>query len=300
MYLFTFIGGILLFFLGIKLFNKNMYEYTESSFIKLIKKISKNKYLFLLLGIIITIILQSSSLCICLVIALIHNKILDLDNSIYFIMGSNIGTCATAYLFTLPSIYFVIIFSILGIIFLLFKNKYYKLFLAMTIIFLSMYLMKNSASFLENSFILDILLKYNNKYFNIFISFLITGIIQSSSVFTTILQSLLYNNLIDLNTCFYMILGSNIGTAITAIIVSIGMEKDAKRCSYINIIFNVLGTIMLLIIMNIFDIEKLLLNISNNTVLVLANYNLLLNIINVVGVFYFSKYILKIIKKLIT
>ena len=122
-----FILGIILFFIGINIFNKNMYQYSESNFIKIIKKISKNKYLFLLLGIIITIILQSSSLCICLVITLIHNKIIDLDNSIYFIMGSNLGTCATAYLFTLPSNYFIFIFLLLSSIFFILHNKYYKL-----------------------------------------------------------------------------------------------------------------------------------------------------------------------------
>lgn len=296
----TFLLGILLFFLGIKIFNKNMYSYTESGFIKLIQNISKNKYLFLLLGILITIVLQSSSLCICLIITLIHNKIINLDNSIYFIMGSNIGTCATAYLFALPSHYFVFLFLFLGSVFFLVKSKYYKLFFAMAILFFSMYLMKSSASFLENSFVLDLLLKYDNKYFSIFISFLITGIIQSSSVFTTILQSLLYNHLLDLNTCFYMILGSNIGTAITAIIVSVGMDIEARRCSYINIVFNVLGTVMLLVIMHFFPISSFLLKFSYDYVLTLANFNLLLNIINVVGVFYFSKPLIYIIKKLVT
>ncbi len=300
MSLITFLMGILLFFIGIKIFNKNMYTYTESGFIKLVQSISKNKYLFLLLGIFITIVLQSSSLCICLIITLIHNKIIDLDNSIYFIMGSNIGTCATAYLFTLPSHYFIFIFLLLGVVFFLFKSKYYKLFFAMSILFFSMFLMKSSATFLENSIVLDLLLKYDNKYFSIFISFIITGIIQSSSVFTTILQSLLYNHLIGLNTCFYMILGSNIGTAITAILVSVSMDIDAKRCSYINIIFNVLGTVMLLIIMRFFDISSFLLSFSDDFVLTLANFNLLLNIVNVVGVFYFSKPLMYIIKKRVT
>ena len=299
MSLFIFILGIILFFISLKVFSKIMYSYAEDGFIKLIKNIEENKFLFLLLGIMMTALLQSSTLCICIIIILIHNKILTLDNSIYFIMGSNIGTCVTAYLFSLPSIYFVIIFFIISFLCICIKNKYYKIFLILAIVFFSMYLMKIGSNYFNDSSLLNYLLKYDNKYFNIFISFLVTGIIQSSSLFTTILQSFLYNHLIGLDTAFYMVLGSNIGTAITAIIMSFGMEKDAKRCSYINIIFNIIGTIMLLVIMEFFDIASILLNISSNYIVTLANFNLLLNIINVVGVFYFSKCIIKLIKKIV-
>ena len=299
MSLFVFLLAVILFFLSLKYFSNIMYEYTESKFVRLIKSIEKNKYLFLFLGIIMTALLQSSTLCICIIIILINNRILTLDNSIYFIMGSNIGTCVTSYLFVLPSIWFVLIFIIIFLLMLLFRSKYYKIFLILSIIFFSMYLMKSSASFLNNTIFLDLLLKYNNKYFYIFISFITTGIIQSSSLFTSILQSLLFNNLIALDACFYMILGSNIGTSITSIIMSIDMDKEAKRCSYINIIFNTIGTIVLFIIMEFFDISKIFLNMNNSFVLTLANFNLLLNIINVVVVFYFSDNIIKVVKRIV-
>ena len=300
MSLFVFILGFILFFLSLKYFSSIMYDYTQNRFINIIKRIESNKYLYLLLGIIMTAVLQSSSLCICLIIILIHNKILTLDNSIYFIMGSNIGTCITSYLFALPSFVFILLFFIVTLVFIIVKSKYYKVFLILTIIFFSMYLMKYSAAFLDGGVLLNLLLKYDNNLFHVFISFIITGIIQSSSLFTTLLQSLLFNRLIDINSCFYMILGSNIGTCVTAIVMSIGMDKDAKRCSYINTIFNIIGTIVLFIIMEFVNIINILSRFTNNFVLMLAHFNLLLNIINVVVVFYFSNYIIRFIKKIIT
>ena len=290
---FIFVGAILLFFFSLKQFGKEMYHFTENKFLKLIEQIEKNKFLFFILGILITIVLQSSSLTICLLLILIHNKTLTPKNSIYYIMGSNIGTCVTAYLFTIPTESFLIGSLLLSIYSLIFNKKYRRICFLIVLVFLSIYIMKKVSFFLQENIILDILLKYKTPIYSLFISTIFTGIIQSSSIFITIIQSFLYQKLIDLNLSFYMILGSNIGTSITAILVGLSLDKDSKYCSYMNIVFNVIGALFMIIIMVLFPVTKILINISNNLPLVLAHFNLLANIINVVGVLP----ILPIIKK---
>ena len=98
------------------------------------------------------------------------------------------------------------------------------------------------------------------------------------------IQSFLYQNLIDINLCFYMILGSNIGTSITAIIAGLSLDRDSKYCSYINLVFNVIGVLIMVILMYYFPIMEVFKVYKTNLPLCIANFNLFSNIINVVGV----------------
>ena len=279
-----FSGSLLLFFTSLKLFGKEIYVFTETKFLKWIQKLEKNPILFFVLGVVITSILQSSSLTICLLLILIHNKTIPINNSIYYIMGSNIGTCVTAYLFTFPIEYFIFISFLIFICTCIWNKKYRKLVFLISILFLSIYLMKYSSNFISENIIIEILTKYNTYTYALFISTIFTGIFQSSSIFITMIQSFLYQNLIDLNLSFYMILGSNIGTSITSIIAGLSLDKDSRYCSYINLVFNVIGCLIMVIALYCFPIMKIFSIYKNNLPLTLANFNLFSNIINVVGV----------------
>ena len=257
-YFFNFITGLLLFFFGINtlntIFNSNNTDYLKDI-------INKNTSTFkgLLTGIITTIITQSSSFITVIIQSLVDHNILSLYESTSIIMGANIGTCSSTFFIIILLSFNINIFnnslligilSIICFIFLLKKHKLFSLFIGITIILLSMNIMSDSTNFIINSNNFTELLKYlENPILGLLIGIILTSILQSSSLITCILSSISLSISIPYLSAINIILGSNIGTCSTVILASINGSKNAKKVSIIHLLFNMLGSVIFLIIL---------------------------------------------------
>ena len=256
-YIFDFIIGITLFLFGINTLTSSLKDFNKDKFHKLIKN-TNNKYKGVFIGTIITALLQSSSFVTVLLISLVDSGIMSLNNTIGIIMGSNIGTCITSWILSLSSLgnyaSFFNLDNLIGIlalisIILLFrkKSKGANFTFGLIILILGMNIMSDSLIPLTENEIFFTLLNYlTNPLLGLLAGIIITAIFQSSSIVIGIIESLTMSNKINFLLGFTLILGSNIGTCITAIIASINTNKTSKKVSMFHLIFNILGALIFL------------------------------------------------------
>lgn len=278
--IFLFVISIFLFIFSIDYISKNI-DTKLSDFIKeLILKINHNKFLLLLIGILSTIFVQSSSLIISLIIILTGKKKISFTDSIFLIMGSNIGTCSTAFISSIDSICLIISLFFIYIILKIFFKKNFEVLFGIIMLLTSIKVLDYAALPLSNSsFFLNLFSNQNPTHVNIIISSVITGITQSSSAIIAMLQSLAKINLINIKTVTDMMMGANIGTCVTAFIVGFRGNEITKKCAKFNFIFNIIGVIAFLFFRKIINIYKIF-NVYDIKLQV-AYIHLLFNILNV-------------------
>lgn len=295
-----FITGLLIFIFSMHLMCKNLEKNFSKKAEIYLYKLSKNKFLGIFLGIIITVFFQSSSLTTVLVVGLVNSGFLNLLNASYIIMGANIGTTFTAQILAFNVSDFILPFIILSFILILskrFKNTGIIIF-SISLIFLGINIMGISIKPLSSSLYFHNFIKEisKNSLLGIFIGTLFTGIIQSSSVTILILQNLLNFKLISLHSAIPILLGANIGTCVTTLISSLGLNINSKRAALIHLIFNILGTmIFILFIPLLCSISAYFSSIPARQ---LANAHTIFNILNTIILLPFSENIVDLSIKL--
>jgi len=257
-YIFNFLIGISLFLFGINILTNNLKNTNKHKFEQIIKT-TNNKFKGVLAGTIITALLQSSSFVTVMLVSLVDSGLMNLNDTIGIIMGSNIGTCITSWIFSLANLNsYASIFelnNLLGIIaiigiFLLFKkkNKFANIIFSLIILILGMNIMSDSLIPLAKTEAFTNFLTYlKNPILGLISGITITAIFQSSSIVIGIIESLAITNNINFMLGFTLILGSNIGTCITALISSINTNKTSKKVSMFHLIFNIIGVLIFII-----------------------------------------------------
>lgn len=256
-YILNFIIGITIFLFGINTLTGSLKGLNKNKFNNLIKN-TNNKYKGVLIGTIITAILQSSSFVTVFLVSLVDSGIMSLNNTIGIIMGSNIGTCITSWILSLANLnnYAGIfqldtlmgIIAIFSIIFL-FRKKRQKanLLFGVIILILGMNIMSESLLPLTKTpTFLSILNYLTNPLLGLLAGIIITAIFQSSSIVIGLIESLAISNKINFLLGFTLILGSNIGTCVTTIISSINTNRTSKKVSIFHLIFNIFGVVIFL------------------------------------------------------
>jgi len=311
-YILNFFIGLTLFIFGINSLTTGLKRINKTKFSKIIKE-TNNKYKGVLWGTIITSLVQSSSFITVLLVSLVDSGIISLNNSIGLIMGSNIGTCITSWILSLSSISnnylsFLSIDNLLGIIAIIsllffFKKRLNKaqILFGLIILTLGMNLMSESMMPLSTSSIFESILKYfENPLLGLLLGVIITGIFQSSSLVIGILESLALGGNISFLAGYTIILGSNIGTCVTAIIASTNTNKTSKVVSMFHLVFNIIGTLIFIIgfyLLNfIFDFTFTYQNIN---ALHIALIHTIFNIGSTIILLPFTNLLIKISKKLI-
>lgn len=253
----NFVVGISLFLFGINNLTNNLKGINKIKIQKAITK-TNNKYKGILIGTIITMIIQSSSFVTVLLVSLVDSGIMTLNNSIGIIMGSNIGTCITAWILSLANLNnYANLFNLntltgimaLVSLLLLFKKKkgLANILLSLIILILGMNIMSISLLPLSEYKSFNIILNcLTNPLFGLLAGIIITGIFQSSSIVIGLIESLAINNKMNFLLGFTLILGSNIGTCTTSLISSINTNKTSKKVSMFHLLFNVLGATIFL------------------------------------------------------
>ncbi|MBE7068731.1 MAG: Na/Pi cotransporter family protein [Clostridiales bacterium] len=255
------LAGCGAFLLGFKVLSDNMEKIAGNGLKQLFNKTSDKRMVNVGMGMVTTAVVQSSSITTVMVVGFVNAGIMTLYQATAIIMGANIGTTITAQIAALQAFDIDLIFMamlFLGVFIELFakKDRIKSVGLALAglgLVFVGLGLMSDPmASLKTNPAVTDFLSSVNNPILLLFVGVGLTAIIQSSSAVTTIVISMASAGLIiggGGNSALFIILGSNIGTCVTALISSIGTSVNARRASIIHLLFNVIGSVIFAVIL---------------------------------------------------
>lgn len=248
------VGGLALFLFGINLMGDGLTNFAGSKIRDYIDKYTSNPLLAILVGIILTAIIQSSSATTVIAISLVRSGLMRLDQAIGISMGANIGTTITAVLISFEVEYFSYFILLIGVIVMMVARRKKHTYLAhiligFALLFVGLTMMGDELKQLQYiGGFNDLILQMSKQpIIGLIGGTIISGIVQSSSAIVGIIQKLYDSNAITLIASIALVFGANIGTCVTSIIASAGGSLAAKRASLFHLMFNVIGSIIFMI-----------------------------------------------------
>ena len=312
----TLIGGLAFFLFGMNVMSGSLEKMAGGKLELLLKKMTANPLISLVMGAVITIAIQSSSATTVMMVGLVNSGIMDFSQTLHIIFGANIGTTLTSWILSLSGIEsdavwmqmlkpenFAPLFAMVGIVMTMVcksdkKRSIGTVLVGFAVLIFGMNLMGEAVSPLADSpAFAQLMTKFNQPLIGLAVGTVVTGIIQSSAASVGMLQALSLTGSISYAMAIPIIMGQNIGTCVTAMISSIGTNTQAKRVAVMHISVNVLGTIIwlpLLTLTNaIFDFAFMDLPVTPVTIAMLHS---IFNILTTMVLMPFSKYLLKLAK----
>ena len=260
-------AGLGLFMYGMKLMGDGLENAAGESLKRILEKVTSNPIKSVIVGAIVTAIIQSSSATTVMVVGFVNAGLMNLTQAAGIIMGANIGTTITAQLVAFKLNDIAPIFIFVGTLIVMFsKGKRRKelgnIVLGFGILFTGMGIMSSSMKPLAGSPMFEhLIISIGDRwYIGVLVGTLITAVLQSSSATTGILVALATAGAIDINVALPIVFGCNIGTCITAIIASIGANKTAHKAAALHLIFNIVGTIVFLPFLGVLESVVLSMN----------------------------------------
>ena len=263
----TMIGGLSLFLFGMNIMGSALERRAGSSLRTILGKLTTNRMLGFLTGLAVTAIIQSSSATTVMVVGFVNSSLLSLGQAINVIMGANVGTTATAWILSLGGIEgdslllkllkptsFSPILALIGVIHYVFLKDTKKkdtglILLGFATLMFGMDTMSDAVAGLKDvPQFQQLFVMFKNPILGVLAGAILTAIIQSSSASVGILQALSSTGAISLAAAIPIIMGQNIGTCVTAMLSSVGTTKNAKRTAIVHLMFNVIGTVVCLIV----------------------------------------------------
>lgn len=262
----TLIGGLSLFLFGMNIMGQALERRTGGQLRALLEKLTSGKLAGLLTGLGVTAVIQSSSATTVMVVGFVNSGLMNLKQAINIIMGANIGTTVTAWILSLAGIdsgnlfvrllkpsSFTPMLALLGIIFYMFCKSARKkdtgmILLGFATLMFGMETMSGAVSGLRDvPAFRQMFVMFKNPVLGVLAGAGLTAVIQSSSASVGILQALAVTGQVSYGAAIPIIMGQNIGTCVTAMISSVGANKNAKRAALVHLSFNVIGTVVWLI-----------------------------------------------------
>ena len=263
----TLCGGLAFFLFGMHIMSQSLEKIAGGKLESTLKKMTSNPFKSLALGAGITIAVQSSSAMTVMLVGLVNSAIMQLEQTVGAVMGSNIGTTLTAWLLSTAGIKsdnilismlkpenFAPIVALAGIIMIMMSKKKKRqdigtIMVGFAVLMFGMELMKDAVSPLaEMEEFSKLLVAFKNPLLSVLFGAVFTGVIQSSAASVGILQALSLTGTISYRMAVPIIMGQNIGTCVTALLSSIGVNKNAKRVTVVHMLFNIIGTVICLTI----------------------------------------------------
>lgn len=263
----TMIGGLALFLYGMDVMGDGLARTSGGKLEKILEKLTSSPIKAVLLGAGVTAVIQSSSATTVMVVGFVNSGIMKLSQAVGIIMGANIGTTVTSWILSLTGIesnsFFVQllkpssfspILALIGIIILMMskdskKRDIASIMLGFAVLMFGMDTMSNAVKPLADvPEFTNILMIFTNPILGMLAGLVLTAIIQSSSASVGILQALCLTGSMSYGVALPIIMGQNIGTCVTAMISSIGAKRNAKRAALIHLYFNIIGTILFMVI----------------------------------------------------
>lgn len=263
----TMLGGLAMFLYGMETMGDGLAKMAGSRLEKILERLTSSTLRGVLLGLGVTAVIQSSSATTVMVVGFVNSGIMKLSQTVGIIMGANVGTTVTSWILSLASIEgsniflqllkpssFSPVLAVIGIGLKMFsKESKHKdiadILLGFAILMFGMETMSDAVKPLRDvPEFTNLLLKFSNPVLGMLVGALITAVIQSSSASVGILQALCMTGSVPFATAVPIIMGQNIGTCVTALISGIGASKNAKRASFVHLYFNVIGTLLFMIV----------------------------------------------------
>ncbi|MCR4908806.1 MAG: Na/Pi cotransporter family protein [Lachnospiraceae bacterium] len=295
-------GGLGLFLYGMKLMGESIERAAGAKLRGILERITSNRVVGMLLGVVFTALIQSSSACTVMVVSFVNSGLMNLYQAAGVILGANIGTTVTSQLVSFNLSEIAPLFLIVGVLFSMFsKNamvrKVADIVTGFGVLFFGLSQMSGTMAVMKDvQAVRDVLSSLTSPVLAIIVGTVLTAIIQSSSVTVSILLLMANQGLLEIPICLYVILGCNIGACMSALLAGIAGNKDAKRTALIHLVFNIMGTIIIFIILQFFmnQVVAFLGMISANPGREIANAHTIFKIFQVALLLPFTTIIVKI------
>ena len=298
-------GGLALFLYGMQMMSQGLEAAAGNRMRQILEKLTANRFLGVAVGAGITAIIQSSSATTVMVVGFVNSGMMTLQQAVWIIMGANIGTTITGQLIALKVGSVAPLFAFIGVIMILFlkKQKYThfgQILAGLGVLFIGMRMMSGSMEPLQQSKVfVDLMTTFSNPVIGILAGAVFTAVIQSSSASVGILQALAVSGLIGLDGAVYVVFGQNIGTCITAILASIGTNRNAKRTTLIHLMFNVIGTVIFTILCMVTPLVSFMGGLTSNPAAQIANVHTLFNIVTTLLLLPVGTELVTLVKKIL-
>ncbi|MBQ5326287.1 MAG: Na/Pi cotransporter family protein [Oscillospiraceae bacterium] len=247
-------GGLALFLYGMHMMSDGLEAVAGERMKQILEKLTSSTIKGVLVGTLITAIIQSSSATTVMLVGFVNSGLMALENTVGVIMGANIGTTMTGILMSIGISDVAPLIAIAGVCLIMFtkdekKNNLGIVIAGLGILFLGMNMMSDAMRGMrDNQAFINLITSLRNPILGVLVGTAFTALIQSSSASIGILQALAMAGLVTLDTGIYVMFGFAIGTCVTAVIASIGANPNAKRVTFIHMAFNVIGTVVFVIL----------------------------------------------------
>lgn len=263
----TMVGGLALFLYGMQVMGDGLAKVSGGKLERILENLTSNPIKAVLLGAGVTAVIQSSSATTVMVVGFVNSGIMKLNQAVGIIMGANIGTTVTSWILSLSGLQgdnvfvklckpssFSPLLAVIGVIFLLFIKEEKKkdigaIMVGFAVLMFGMETMSDAVKPLANvPEFTGILTAFSNPVLGMIAGAVLTAIIQSSSASVGILQALCVTGAVSYGVAIPIIMGQNIGTCVTALLSSIGATKNAKRAAMVHLYFNIIGTVVFMVL----------------------------------------------------
>ena len=261
---FSLLGGLALFLFGMDIMGKALEKQAGGQLQKILSKLTDNPLKGFFLGLCVTAVIQSSSATTVMVVGFVNSGIMELHQAIGVIMGSNVGTTVTSWILSLSGLQgdsflinmlkptsFSPLLAFIGILLYMGKSEKRKgvgtILIGFAVLMTGMTTMSNAVLPLQNeAWFTSLFIRFANPLLGVLVGAVVTGVIQSSSASVGILQALSATGVITYGSAIPIIMGQNIGTCVTALISSVGANKNARRAAMVHLYFNIIGVTIFL------------------------------------------------------
>ena len=289
-------GGLALFLYGMHMMSSGLEAAAGDRMKQMLEKLTSSTIMGVVIGTVITALIQSSSATTVMLVGFVNSGIMDLSQTVGIIMGANIGATMNGVLLAVGIGDIAPAFAFIGVCLIQFtkdekKNHIGEIIAGLGILFIGMNMMSSSMSALRNSpTFIGFLSSCSNPILAILVGTVFTALIQSSSASVGILQALAVSGVVDLHTGIYLMFGFTIGTCITAAIASIGTTANAKRTTVIHFLFNVIGTVIFVIFCQTMPVVDWIIRLTpNSPASQVANAHVIFKVVTTLILLPFSK-----------
>ncbi len=295
-------GGLGMFLFGMKLMSDGLEQVAGARMRSILEFFTQNRFIGMIVGLVFTGIIQSSNATTVMVVSFVNSGLMQLHQATGPILGANIGTTVTGQLIAFNLAEIAPLFVIIGaVMYMFFENQNVKkigiVLLGFGILFMGLSTMGEKMTGLQDSpQIVHLLQSMQNPLVAILLGFVVTAVLQSASASVGIIILMAAQGLLAFEICFFLILGCNMGCCISALLVSLNGNKDAKRAAWIHLLFNIIGSLIVFVMLMVAlgPICSLFMRISGNDVgRAVANANTLIKVFEVALLFPFMGWIVK-------
>lgn len=297
-------GGLGLFLFGIRTMGDGLENAAGAKLKRMLEVLTGNRFLAVLVGFVVTAIIQSSTATTVMVVGFVNAGMMTLAQAVGVIMGANIGTTVTSLLIALNFSSVAAASVLVGVILMLASKKTLvknlgSIFTGFGLLFLGIDLMSDSMAPLRESagfmnFIVAVSDSPLRPLFGILLGIVMTAVLQSSSASVGVLQTLAMQGLVPLKFSVFVLFGQNIGTCLTALFSTVGAKKNSKRAAVIHLLFNLLGTGMFILIALLTPYIEWIEKISSDPMAQIAISHIVFNVVSTVVLFPFAKLLVKL------